>query len=269
MQRHCQGGLEWLTFDLLSNVPGLIHGTFTRKGGVSKGSFESLNFAFDPLENPNDVEANFDLVKQALGIPQILHVYQRHGSRILHVNADTPQFLDGFDGMITDTPSIGLLIKHADCQAAIFYDPIHHALANVHSGWRGSVQNIYAHTIEAMKAKYQTRPEDLLVCLSPSLGPQNAEFIHFRKELPAAFWDYQIKPNYFDFWAISEMQLKACGILHSHIEIAKLCTYSNEEDFFSYRRKPLKGMPGGHGTNGTVAMLIRPPVTFSNTGTDP
>ena len=51
----------------------------------------------------------------------------------------------------------GLVIQHADCQAAIFFDPVRKAIANVHCGWRGSVCNIYAKTVEKI-----TLPRDII-----------------------------------------------------------------------------------------------------------
>ena len=142
------------------------------------------------------------------------------------------------------------MIKHADCQAAIFYDPEHRAIANVHCGWRGNVQNIYRETVREMRRHFASRPENILVAISPSLGPEKAEFINFKKELPEAFLPYQVKPTYFDLWAISRMQLESEGILSHHIQIASICTYSHPEDYFSFRRD--NRVTGNHGT---VAVL--------------
>lgn len=142
---------------------------------------------------------------------------------------------------MTDEKNVGLMIKHADCQAAIFYDPLHHAVANVHCGWRGNVKNIYREIVEAMGQRYGSRPQDLLVGISPSLGPQASEFRNYIKELPKSFWEFQIKPLYFDLWEISKQQLMGCGILSHHIEIAKICTFSTPEDCFSYRREKRSG----------------------------
>jgi len=138
------------------------------------------------------------------------------------------------DALSTNAKNCPLGIKHADCQAAILYDPTRHAACCIHSGWRGSVQNIYRAAIEHMKNQYQSSPADLIFCVGPSLGPQSAEFIHYQTELPKTFWKYQCRPNYFDFWTITEEQVIECGILPHHIEIAKLDTVT--EGFYSYRR---------------------------------
>jgi YfiH family protein len=141
------------------------------------------------------------------------------------------------------------MISHADCQAAIFYDPIQKAIANVHSGWRGNIQNIYASTILKMQQMYGSKPQNLLVCISPSLGPQSAEFTNFQNELPEAFWKFRTPPHHFDFWQISQYQLEESGVLPSHIQIAEIDTLSNPQDYFSYRHSKICGR------NATVCAL--------------
>lgn len=43
MIRRRKGNIEWLEFELLEDEPGIAHGVFLRHGGVSQGSFASLN----------------------------------------------------------------------------------------------------------------------------------------------------------------------------------------------------------------------------------
>ncbi|MBX9642076.1 MAG: polyphenol oxidase family protein, partial [Mycobacteriaceae bacterium] len=164
-----------------------------------------------------------------------------HGKSIAVIDEHSPEEVVNYDGLITSTPGVTLMMRHADCQIALFYDPKNHAAANVHAGWRGSVANIYAETVQQMQQVYGSYPSDLLVCVSPSLGPDEAEFIHYRSELPEEFWAFQVRPTYFDFWSISEFQLQAAGILPHHIEVARLSTYSNPHDYFSYRRDKKTG----------------------------
>ncbi len=249
MQRKRSGAIEWLEFDILADIPRLKHAVFLRNGGHSKGAFSALNLSHHIGDDAESVEANLNEVKAILGIQTLISGKQCHGAAIAKVFPSTHGEIPGHDGFITNIPDIGLMIKHADCQAAILYDPIHHAISTVHSGWKGSVQNIYAAAIDRMKMEYETRPEDLLIGISPSLGPESAEFKNYRKELPEAFWKFQSKPNYFDFWAITHKQLLDCGVLSHHIEYARMCTLKGKEDFFSYRRENITGR------HGTIAVL--------------
>jgi polyphenol oxidase len=249
MIRKIHEGIEWLEFEIFSGHP-LKQGVFLRHGGLSQGHFSSFNLSHGMGDDPRYVNHHLNKVMEILNVPKICWTKQVHGNEILMVGPGWENGQFPSDAMMTHHVNFGLMINHADCQAAIMYDPIQHALAVVHCGWRGSVLNVYQHAIHKMSRDYGTKPADLLIGISPSLGPENAEFIHYKTELPEHFWEYQVKPNYFNFWLISEMQLKDCGVLASHIEIAGINTYAHPEDFYSYRRSKMRG------GNGTVASLI-------------
>jgi len=208
-------GLKWLEFALLAEQPKLRHAVFLRQCG--------------------DVRERLAEIASLMEAEKVVKVKGCHGSRIAAVEeeAEAPE---GCDGLTTSRAGAALLATHADCQAAILYDPIEHAASVVHCGWRGSVQNIYKEAVAFMQRRYGTRPENLLAGISPSLGPEKAEFIHYKEELPEAFFTYQKNPFYFDFWEIGRRQLEECGLLPGHIEVAGICTCSDSKNFFSYRR---------------------------------
>lgn len=242
MQRKNREGIDWLEYEIFHSCK-LKHASFLRHGGVSQGQLSSLNFGNVLGEREENVKKNTSLAQQLLEIPLLYASKQCHGKEVAEI---THAFLAKkecvtADALMTNEKGIGLMIKHADCQAAIFYDPCQQAVAVVHAGWRGSVQNIYRATIEKMKGKYRSQPQDLLVSISHSLGPTHAEFKNYEHELPRTFWEHQVKPLYFDFWEISRRQLIECGILSHHIEIAGICTYENIVDCFSHRRDPTTG----------------------------
>lgn len=229
MIRKEKEGIEWLEFELLQEFPEVKHAVFL------KGSY------FDLREEKNQKK-----ILEILKIKQGVKLWQCHKSEIVEAKKEREEWVlkNDFDGVVTKERGLGLLVRHADCQAALLYDPVKKAIGNIHSGWRGSVLNIYQKSILLMGSLYGSVPKDIRVCISPSLGPEAAEFIHFQKELPESFWKYQVKPTYFDFWAISKNQLMEEGILEENIEIARICTYSNQKDCFSYRRDKLTGHHG-------------------------
>lgn len=220
-------GFACYQFPLLADLP------------VSHGVITGLNL--------KDQE-NLQRIKETFSLPSLYSANQTHGQTIVAVTAATP-VMEG-DILTTSCRNLPLLMKHADCQIGLLYDPCNHAISTVHCGWRGSVQNVYAIAIGDMVQRYGTKPENLLVCISPSLGPESAEFIHYRTELPADLHRFQIKSNYFDFWAITRFQLTQCGVLEERIEIAGIDTYTHD-DFFSHRRRD---KPAGR--NGTFAYLL-------------
>jgi polyphenol oxidase len=236
MIRKNVNGVQWLEFELIADIPNLQHAVFLRHGGVSQGEWGSLNVGFSVGDSDDNVKENLKRISKLFNASHLISSNQCHGKAIYKVIQLDDRVPHPCDALTTQGINTPLLIKHADCQAAIFYDPINHAVANVHAGWRGNVQNIYSEIIQFMKHAYFSKPENLLVCISPSLGPDQSEFINFRNELPEPFWEFQIKPSYFDLWAVSKMQLTKGGILPHHIQFAEMCTRTNPEDFFSYRR---------------------------------
>ncbi len=218
-----QEGCRWLEFEMLAQEKRLVHGVVLRDARAQVFPEESV---------------------KKLNSGDFVSGLQVHGSRVVFVKDRNCQAGE-CDGLITAQLGLALRVKHADCQAAIFYDPVHVAVGTVHSGWRGNVKNIYRATIEGMQREFGSKPQDLLVGISPSLGPKHAEFKHYKEEFPEEFWAFQVEPNYFDLWAIAEHQLQKCGVLPHHIEIARMCTYENVQDCFSYRRDKVKS---GHVT---------------------
>lgn len=257
MRRKGRDGVQWVEYDLFSDCKELVQGTFLRHGGVSEDPYRSLNISFEVGDDVERVQKNLDKVCEVLKEESplkkglvVVSGRQVHEDRIVEVTTAKAQTIDSCDGLMTTLPGVTLMIKHADCQAAIFYDPVHRALAVGHAGWRGSTLNIFGKIVAAMQERYGTNPEDLLISISPSLGPESSEFIHYKEELPEEFWDFQVKPNYFDFWAISRYQLQQAGVLPSHMELADVDTYAHEEDYYSYRRQKVTGR------HPTLAMLV-------------
>ncbi|KPJ99978.1 MAG: hypothetical protein AMJ60_03170 [Desulfobacterales bacterium SG8_35] len=225
-----------LAFSALTS-PLLFHGVFSRYGGQSPAPWNSRNISFGLGDDPGNVRANREGIKKALGCAHLVSSKQVHGSRIFIVKEkpDRDLEVDGFDALVTDRTDLGLLIQQADCQAVMLFDPGKTAVGIAHVGWRGSVANILAGTVSAMSSAYATDTADLIAVISPSLGPCCAEFINYRSEFPASLHGYQVRPDHFDFWAISRDQLCATGVRPENIHAAEICTRCSL-DYFSYRR---------------------------------
>ncbi|NDD58834.1 MAG: laccase domain-containing protein [Chlamydiae bacterium] len=207
-----KNGFKWLEFALFQEYTEILHGVFLRSNS-------------DPDQ---------DKIKELLGISQAKSVKQIHSDLIKDI--DYLEEDNVCDAIITKKNGVSLHIRHADCQAAVFFDPIKKVIANVHCGWRGNVQNIYGKMVATLQENYGCNPTNIIVGISPSLGPLHAEFKNFKAEFPEFMWPFQIKANYFDLWQIGRFQLETAGILSKHIEIAEICTYQNDKDWHSYRR---------------------------------
>jgi purine-nucleoside/S-methyl-5'-thioadenosine phosphorylase / adenosine deaminase len=243
-------GLKIYQFPLFKNFAGITHGIITRHGGTRQGDPPGLNLSFSVGDEPARVAEHRGLIKDLYGLKGLFSLRQVHGKETVIINGvpdstyhQSPESFEG-DILMTDRPGQGLMIKQADCQAVLLYDPEHQAIANIHCGWRGNVNGVLIEAVRKMQKTYGSNPSRLLAGISPSLGPCCAEFIHYRDEIPARYWSYQVKPTYFDLWQISRDQLLEAGLEEDLIEIAGLCTSCRTENFYSYRKERNTGRFG-------------------------
>ena len=247
-----------LRFDHLSAAPGIVHGVFSRTGGVSEGAFSGLNLGLGCGDDAGRVAENRRLMLASLGLQRSVFLKQVHGTRIqvLKQGDDiedavwnpstgmTPAPLEG-DGVVTDILGLGLVIQVADCQAVVLYDPVRGVVGNVHSGWRSSIADILGKCVAVMTDRFGCRPEHILAGISPSLGPCCAEFVNYKEEIPEPLWLYKAGAQpYFDFWQMSRDQLTARGVKPENVQQMALCTVCHTDRFFSYRGEKTTGRFG-------------------------
>lgn len=234
-------GLSSLVFPGLDR-PGLVHGVFSRLGGVSPPPWDTLNVGLGLGDEEAHVRENRTLIKKTMAMERLVSLRQVHGDQVLVLDArpaEDEEFA-GYDALVSNISGVGLMIQQADCQAVLLHDANKAAIGILHAGWRGSAANIIGRTISSMQETFGCQPRDLRAAISPSLGPCCAEFVHYEVELPEAFWSFQAKPAHFDFWTISRAQLLAAGVLPDRIETAGICTKC-DANFFSYRRERQTG----------------------------
>ena len=247
--------IKFFEFTLFKEYPDLVHGVFTRSGGVSKAPFDSLNIGTNSGDDFSDISENRNRILSKMGTRQAVFLNQVHGAEIHIIKKEEGKDLPAFfsdkenrknpifaDGIVTDLAGISLVIQVADCQAILLFDPEKRVIANVHCGWRGSVKNIIGNCMDVMTKKFQCRPEHILAGISPSLGPCCAEFVNFQDEIPKVLWKYKLENrSYFDFWKISQDQLMEKGVEKENIEVMNICTQCNTDKFFSFRREKTTG----------------------------
>jgi YfiH family protein len=228
----------------------LVHAVFTREGGVSKAPYDSLNVSYDTDDPPERVSKNIEIIKDAIGTKDLVFMNQVHGKGILVLRQHD---FNGFrepisaDAMITDIPQLALMIKQADCQGVLLFDPTKGVVANVHCGWRGNVINILKSVVQKMMSNFGCLAADLVAAIGPSLGPCCSEFIDYEEIFPEAFRRFMTRKDYFNLWEISRYQLLEAGLNNKHIEVAGICTRCRSEMFYSYR---------GEGETGRFATVI-------------
>jgi len=232
------------------------HGFFSRHGGHSANPYESLNVGIHVGDDVSAVAANRQLIKEVLAARFLLTAHQTHSKNVYCLTKALNDDLEveDYDALITDQPHVALMVQTADCQPVLLYDVVRKVIGAVHSGWRGSVQNVVAATVVEMGRAFDCHPENIRAAIGPSLGPCCAEFVNYKKELPNDFLVHRAGDAHFDFWRISVAQLQGVGVRAENIEIAGICSRCSE-DHFSYRQAVAGGV-GITGRLGSAIMLV-------------
>lgn len=226
------------------------HGFFTRQGGVSEGIYRGLNVGLGSHDDPDRVEENRRRVTGWFGLTadRLATVHQIHSPDVVIVDQSHDGTRPQADAMVTATPGLVLGVLSADCGPILFADPQAGVVAAAHAGWKGALSGVLENTIEAM-IKLGARREDIAASLGPSISQGNYEV---GPEYVARFTD--IDPAYAAYFTGTEKQGHALFDLKQFTidrltnagvkaENLGLCTYPDEERFYSYRRTTHRAEP--------------------------
>ncbi len=116
---------------------------------------------------------------------------QNHTKKVMGVfnkyNSNKPDFnleqYNNVDGLITNKKDIMLSTVNADCILLLFFDPVKGVIANVHSGWKGTLQRISVETVRKMKIDYECEPQNIICGICPSIRKCHFEVDSDVKEL--------------------------------------------------------------------------------------
>lgn len=193
-----------------------------------------------------DARKNPEKIASACGIESLIFANQTHSKNVFSLhkndlnNAHDPLPnipIENVDAFVTNQRGSYLMIRSADCQAILICDPITRTVAAIHSGWRGSVQNILNETLHVMVDEFACIPANLHAAVSPSLGPCCQIFSDPFHELPESFHGF-VHPNlHVNFWDVTKAQFSAAGIPENHIEFSNICTSCSTKSYFSYRKE--------------------------------
>lgn len=241
-----------LTAAPLLAIPHLSHGFFTREGGVSKGIYASLNAGLGSDDDQGAVIENRARIASSVGVApdQLVTVHQIHSPDVVTVTqAWTPATAPKADAMVTNRRGIGLGVLAADCTPVLFADTNTKVIGAAHSGWKGAWSGVLEATIDAM-TKLGATPASMVAAIGPCIsrdayevGPEFRERFMERNADDAVWFTPSARDNHFmfDLTAYVAARLAAAGI--GTIERLDLCTYADEQRFFSYRRTTHRGEP--------------------------
>lgn len=249
------GEVEYIKFRILDKYSDkLKHCCALRHGGVSEGVYSSLSFGgkLDNDKRENKIK-NLHILCDKLDIDYntVYKATQAHTDSILILDNNNKEEYKyenrsqkEYDGYVTSQKNISTIITTADCNPIIIYDPAKNVVANVHSGWVGTVKRIYLNAVKIMNEKYDCKYEDMIVCIGPSIG--KCCWVSKDKKLKQDFlkiWPYeseyiQTKEDgefHVDFLYVIKKDLEEIGIREQNIVLSNICTRCNTDSFFSYR----------------------------------
>jgi hypothetical protein len=226
---------------------GFRHAFFTRKGGVSSGPYSSLSFSVAAGDTERNVAANLTRAATALGVvaARVYYLSQVHGS-IAHAVDGTEDrheilFREG-DALVGRNPRAAVGVRMADCLPVLVADRESGAVAAIHAGWRGLVRGAVSEGIAALR-RAAGHDGDLVAAVGPHITGRAFEVSEeVAAELDGAsradgVIDRGVGPKpHVHLVRIARAELAAAGVAADSIDVVPGCTYSDPEDFFSFRR---------------------------------
>lgn len=235
-------GTEFLQFRKLLKFPNVKHCYTLRKNHINvqiKG------------QDKTDLIDSYKKIAKALEIDyhNIIKPHQTHTDRVEIVNRPE-EVWDEVDGMITNQRNIFLCTTSADCTSLFFYDDKKKVVGDVHSGWKGTLQQIGKKAVEKMKKEFDCHPEDIICCIGPCIQKCHFEVEEdvmklFEKEFTYTGRIQEIiergrkveeKQKYnIDTTLINKLILQEAGLVPENIMDSGICTVCHSDLFHSYR----------------------------------
>ena len=228
----------------LNKFKNLQHCFFSRKNGVSKGYYKSLNCGLGSGDKQTNVIKNLELVTDSISCNKesLITLNQKHTNRVIHFQnkSQVKNKLIG-DAIVSQVKNVGISILTADCAPILFYDPKKKIIGCAHSGWKGALSGIIQNTVKKFN-ELNSNNNDLIAIIGPCISkkiyevrsdlfnqfvtkdPQNKKF--FKKTNQEKFL--------FDLRGFINNEISNLNI--KNIENIEMDTFSEEEFFYSYRR---------------------------------
>src|SRR3954470_2219005 len=236
---------------LLSAIPGLRHGFFTREGGVSDGIYQSLNGGIGSKDDASHVAENRRRMAAQLGVApdHLLTAFQVHSPDVAVATgpwdaAARPRA----DAIVTRTEGLAIGVTAADCGPVLFVDPRARVIGAAHAGWKGALTGIVESTVAAME-KLGAERSGIVAAIGPLIRQHSyevgSEFVERFIEVDAEHALYFIPSSrdghaMFDLAGFIRMRLENAGVLM--IDDIGLDTYSDDR-LYSYRRSVHRNEP--------------------------
>lgn len=237
--------LDYIQFKCLLKYKDILTHAYTLK-------HNHINYG--PNLSKEECQNNYQILCRELNLNKnnIVRPYQKHTNEIKSITQKetkfleyNPNYLDNTDGLITNHKNIILSTTNADCILFLLFDPVKKVIANIHSGWRGTLQEIVINTVQKMQANYQSNPSDIICCICPSIRVCHFEVDTDVKDLFYNKFKYLpnitniIKPQgnkyHIDTILLNKTLLLNIGLKEKNIIDSHICSVCHADQINSYR----------------------------------
>jgi len=231
----------------LEKFENVKHCFFSKKNGVSKGLYKSLNCGLGSRDSKENVLKNLELVSKKMGCKKesLITLNQTHSNKVIYFeNYDDIKNKIEADAVICKVKNIAIGVLTADCAPILFYDSKQKIIACVHSGWKGAFTGIIKNTLNKLH-NLGSDFNDITAVIGPCIQKKNYEvkidfyhkFINQSKKNESFFEIINNDKYFFDLRAFVNSKISEQNI--KNIENIEMDTFSNSESFYSYRRSCL------------------------------
>ena len=242
----------------MAKITVISHCFFTKKNGVSKGFYKSLNCGTGSKDNYKNIKKNLQIISKKIGCmpSKLITMHQTHSNKVIFLkNNLTNKKKLICDAILTKRKKICLGVLTADCVPILLYEPQKKIIGVIHAGWRGAFNGIVSNVIN----KFDTNKRKIIVCIGPCIGQKNYEVDNYfynkflnQNIKNKKFFKNKNKKYLFNLRAYINFQFKKNGI--NNISNINRDTFQDNKSFFSYRRSLFK-KESDYGRNISVIMI--------------
>tara|TARA_B100000427_G_scaffold314486_1_gene307690 strand:- start:685 stop:1446 length:762 start_codon:yes stop_codon:yes gene_type:complete len=226
----------------------LKHCFFSKKGGVSKGIYKSLNCGYGSKDAKSNVRKNLKIISNKIGCnyKNIITMKQVHGNKVIYINKNfkiNKKLI--CDGILTNKKKIALGVLTADCIPILIYDRKKKIIGAIHAGWKSAFKDIIKKTLKKL-SHFKSKKKDLIVSIGPCISEKSymvnidlyKKFINKNKNNKIYFKKTKNNKFLFNLRKFVSFQFRKNNV--KNIEHINRDTFGEEKNFYSYRRSLFK-----------------------------
>lgn len=226
----------------LSEFKNIKHYFFSRKNGVSKGVYESLNCGPGSNDKKENIKKNLDFVSKKMNIKKenLILMHQTHSNKVIFIDKESQKNKNIIaDAIVTKLEGLAIGVLTADCVPIILYDEINKIIGCIHAGWKGAISGIIENTI--IKIKKLNKKCKIFAAVGPCIGKKSYEvdnsfykkFLKKSKKNSLYFSKKNKTKRLFNLRRYVRNKLVKYRI---KVDQIYLDTFTEKKYFFSYRR---------------------------------